>query len=264
MSDRQTLYGLPLDCFVPERGALAKELRQQGQREQAAAVASLRKPSVAAWAVNQVVRSQARDVKALFDAGDRLQKAQSELLAGRGDAAALRDAVERQRTAVEKLVDRAGGLLSADGHELTQATLERVSETLHAAALDEDARSQVQDGCLERELRHVGLGGGGELAAPATRPPGRAKGKTAGKADQADEKRQERERAERLKAARKAETDARRAADRADRELRAAQARRDDAESKLEEAERALEAAHERAEQTSREHERAKRELDGL
>jgi hypothetical protein len=50
-------------------------------------VAKLRKPSVAAWAVNQLVRTQGRAIGELFDAGDALQRAQSDLLAGRGDAA---------------------------------------------------------------------------------------------------------------------------------------------------------------------------------
>jgi hypothetical protein len=53
------LYGVPLDRFVPERAALVRALRSAGEREQAAAVAALRKPSVAAWAVNQLVRTSA-------------------------------------------------------------------------------------------------------------------------------------------------------------------------------------------------------------
>ena len=164
------LYGLPLDRFVAERGALAKSLRADGKRDEAAEVAKLRKPSVAAWAVNQLVRTQSREVKALFKAGDQLQRAQADLLAGKGDAGKLRAAAEREREAVDELTEAARGLLSSEGHELAQATLDRVSDTLHAAALDEDARGEVQDGCLVRELRHVGLGAFGELpASPAPR-----------------------------------------------------------------------------------------------
>ena len=59
------LYGLPLDAFVPERDALAKRLRAEGRRDEAAEVKALRKPSVAAWAVNQAVRSQPRAARAL-------------------------------------------------------------------------------------------------------------------------------------------------------------------------------------------------------
>ena len=84
MVNAHELYGLPLDRFVPERDALAKALRKAGRREEAAEVAALRKPSVAAWAVNQVIRTQGRAVAALFGAGDALQEAHSQLLDGRG------------------------------------------------------------------------------------------------------------------------------------------------------------------------------------
>ncbi|MEO6857951.1 MAG: hypothetical protein ABI323_05110 [Solirubrobacteraceae bacterium] len=251
VTEPHDLYGLALEDFVPERTALAKALRKDGRREQAAEVSSLRKPSVAAWAVNQLVRSRGREIAALFAAGDALEQAQSDLLAGRGDARSLRDAVERERDAVGELAELARGLLSAEGHQLTPATLERVSESLHAAALDEDARTQVKDGCLARELRHVGLGQSGSLSQPASasssRTRARAKpdattkrARAADTALRAETKRTERERVEGLKAARRAEADARRAAERAERQLRTAQSRRDDAAESLREAEDAL------------------------
>jgi hypothetical protein len=246
---------------------LAKARRKDGQREQADEVASLRKPSVAAWAVNQLVRTRAREVHSLFAAGDALQHAQSDLLAGRGDARALRDAVAREREAVEALADLARGLLSSGGHELTPTTLERVSQSLHAAALDEDARAEVKAGCLTRELRHVGLGQGGLAGQPALAPSGRgnarAQPKTS-KAERTERERPERERAERLKAARRTESDARRAAERAEREVQVAQGRRDDAAESLRKAEDALVAAREAAERAKREHDRADQALQRL
>ena len=220
------LYGLPLERFVPERAALAKSLRAAGERDEAAEVAKLRKASVAAWAVNQLVRTQSREVKALFKAGDQLQRAQADLLAGKGDGGKLRAAAEREREAVDELTEAARGLLSTEGHELTQTTLDRVSDTLHAAALDEDARGQVRDGCLERELRHVGLGALGELAAAPPAP----------KQDEA-----------KRKAAEKAEAERRRMVERANRAIETAQARRDRAADALREAEDALARARQSA-----------------
>ena len=88
--DSDDLYGLALDRFVAERGELAKSLRKYGRREDAAEIAALRKPSVAAWAANQLVRTQRSSVQELFDAGDALRDAQSDLLAGEGDGRALR------------------------------------------------------------------------------------------------------------------------------------------------------------------------------
>ena len=140
--DVDDLYGLPLDQFIPERTALARELRKAGERERAGEVAALRKPSVAAWAVNQLVRTQSKPVADLLEAGDALRAAQDDVLAGRGDAQSLRAAVEHERAAVDALTEAARGLLSSEGQELSETMIERVSDTLHAAALDdEDARA---------------------------------------------------------------------------------------------------------------------------
>ena len=170
------LYGLPLDRFVPERGKLARELRAAGNRDEAAQVAKLRKPSFAAWAVNQLVRTQRRAVRNLFEAGDELRAAHSALLDGSGEGGALRAAAERERAAVGSLVDAARGLLSSEGHELGTAVIDRVADTLHAAALDDEGREQVRAGRLERELRHVGLrrqSRAGPLARPRRSEPPR-------------------------------------------------------------------------------------------
>jgi hypothetical protein len=251
------LYGLPLERFVPERAALAKTLREEGRREQAAEVSALRKPSVAAWAVNQLVRTQGRIIDSLYEAGDRLQQAQAGLIAGRADPQAMREAMMRERAAVNELVDKARGLLSSQGHELSPATLERVSETLHAAALDADARAEVRDGCLHKELRHVGLGSGGAPPAASKRARG-GRSKSAPGAPGKDAKRD----AQRLSAARKAEADARRAAERTGRELKGAREHRDRLARSLDEAEAALAAAQERADQAERAHERASAALE--
>jgi hypothetical protein len=243
--DARELYGLPLERFTEERNALARRLRQAGRRDQAAEVSKLRKPSAAAWAVNQLVRTQPRDLKALFKSGDSLRKTQAGVLAGRSEPPALRTAVEAERAAVAELLSRAQGLPSSEGQELSPAGLERVAETLHAAALDEEARALVKDGCLTRELRHVGLGGltaAGERkgrAAPRKPPP---KPKPKPKPDPA---------------VRRAEADSRRRLERAERQLTAAQERRHRADQELQEAQRALEIATQAVEQASQEHQQA-------
>jgi hypothetical protein len=264
MDDPDELYGLPLEQFIPERGALAKALRQAGDRERAKEVAGMRKPSVAAWAVNQLVRAKRKEARELFEAGDALQHAQSELLEGHGDGKALREAVARERHAVDELTVEARGLLSADGHELTAATLEKVSDTLHAAALDPEARERVEQGRLERELRHVGLGAfGAPIGGTAAPPrPRRAKATEDTAAKEAEEA--ERRRAAALKAARQAERDARRAAQRAERELHAAEARREDATTALADAEDAVAAAREQTERTATALEEAAADVERL
>ncbi len=257
--DAHDLFGLPLERFVAERNALAKELRAGGDRDQAAEVAALRKPSEAAWAVNQLVRTQARDVRALFEAGDRARRAQTELLGGRKVGAKLREALDRERAAVSRLVGAARGLLSTEGHELSPVMLERVADTLHAAALDEEARAQVEGGRLQRELRHIGIGAAGLAAdeparAPKAGAPKSSAAKTrARKAPPAGPD---------IKALTREERDAQRAYERARKAAEAAEAKRKSAAEALEQAGAALGEAERRAAEAERAHRRVRRALN--
>lgn len=278
--DADDLYGLALHRFVPERGVLVKALRKAGDRAQASEVSALRKPSVAGWAVNQLVRTQHDAVADLYAAGDGLREAQADLLAGRGDGRTLRAAGEAERAAVRRLVDTARGLLTSDGHELSETVVERVADTLHAAALDEDSRDQVRQGRLERELRHVGLGLGESPArAPAPAAPKRkATAKSGAKpsveeraaererlaAERAAQERVQRERDDLRRAARTAESAARRRAERAARALANAQERHDRAAQALAEAEQELADAREEAAEATAAHERAQAELSAI
>jgi hypothetical protein len=280
------LYGLPLERFVPERAALAKELRGAGRRDEAADVAKLRKPSAAAWAVNQLVRTQRDATHELFAAGDAVRAAQADVLAGRGDARALREAGARERDAVGGLVEAARGLLGTDGHDLSATTLERIADTLHAAALDDAARDEVREGRLERELRHVGLGlgeapaaalgtaagrregGAGAAPAPAKRP-GTASRAGAGTQERADQLRAAKERAAAEAArvaarreARAAVAKAAKAEERAGHALRAAEERRERAAAALAQADAARDDARAAAAAAAEEHRRARSALE--
>jgi hypothetical protein len=173
------LYGLPLEEFIPARDALSKELRDTGRRGEATAIKKLPKPTVAAWAVNQAVRSQPRAARELWEAGDALAHVQDAVLSGKGSGADLREAAERERLALDPLVDAARGLLTSSGGDLSETTIDRVRATLQAAAIDEDAREDVAAGRAVRERAPRGLFGGDEgpmPAAPATR------GRSAGRA----------------------------------------------------------------------------------
>jgi hypothetical protein len=197
------LYGLPREEFIGERDALAKELRAGGRRDEATAVKALAKPTVAAWAANQAVRSQKRDARELWKAGDALSAAHDAVLAGKGSGAKLREATERERAAVEKLVDAARGLLSSSGGDLSDATIERVRETLHAGAIDPDARDEVAGGRAARERAPQGLFGADPFAAPAPKRAAKAEPKAKAeptakakpKADDAAARKREREEA---------------------------------------------------------------------
>ena len=107
LDEADELYGLPLDEFTAARDALAKRLRAEKRREDADLVKALKRPSVAAGAINLAVRRHGADE--LLAAGEQLRAAHGALLAGSGDAAAVREATERERAAVRELARLALG-----------------------------------------------------------------------------------------------------------------------------------------------------------
>jgi hypothetical protein len=74
------LYDAPFEDFTKLRNELAKELRKSGDRAAADEVAGMRKPTRAAWAVNQVARGDRPTISRVLEAGERLRKAQEEAL----------------------------------------------------------------------------------------------------------------------------------------------------------------------------------------
>jgi hypothetical protein len=156
------LYGLPLDEFTQARDDAVRELRKEGLRAEAARVKELRKPTAAAAAVNQLVRTHRRDVERFLSAANALRKVQ---VAGKGDLAA---ATSAEREALVGLIRTGGG---------------QVRQSLQAAAVDEEAAKQLLDGRLEHELEPRGFGtlfAGGAItpprrAAKAAPPPRAAK-----------------------------------------------------------------------------------------
>jgi hypothetical protein len=158
------LYGVPLDEFVHARDELAKRLRREGERAAADEVKRLRKPSAGAWALNQAVRRRRKETDALLAAGERLREAHEALLSG-GDAAPLRDAMQEERELAGSLADCAEAIASETGKS-GAALRERVRSTLHAAAVDDEAREELAKGRFVREREAVGLGPFGAGAAP--------------------------------------------------------------------------------------------------
>jgi hypothetical protein len=234
------LYGLPLDEFVLQRDALAKQLRADGDREAASAVKALRKPTAGAWALNQAVRRRREETGALLAAGERLRAAHQALLSG-GGREELREAMGEQRALSTVLADCAEAIASETGKS-GPALKERVRSTLHAAALDDGVREQLAAGRLVREREAVGLGGvfgESDAAAPAAPSPARSpragRAKRPERADQAEQA--EREEARQLAAeAQAAVEEARTAHEDASERLEAARAAASDAQAAQREA----------------------------
>jgi hypothetical protein len=162
-TDIDRLYAASRDAFVAERGALVKKLRASGEREEAAEVATLRKPTLVAWTVNQLAHTRRRDVDLLLDAGKRIIDAQQTSIS-EGGRKELDAAQTSLRTAVNGLAASAGELLGPDA---STNTLTRVAETLRTAATSPTGRELLARGRLTEELSETGW----EIVAGFTPPP---------------------------------------------------------------------------------------------
>ena len=128
--DIDALFRLPLAEFTSARNTLAARLKQQGHRNDADRVKLLAKPSVSAWAVNQLYWDHREAFDQLIATGKRLRPAQKLRLAGK--VAGMRDSLDARRDALVHLSDLATELLQDAGHNPSLDTLRRITMTLEA------------------------------------------------------------------------------------------------------------------------------------
>ena len=146
------LYGLAPAEFPPARDARAKELRSS-DRELSDRVKALKKPSVAAWAVNQLVRHEADQVEQVLAVGAALRQAQESL-----DGDELRALTRQRRQLTSAVTSRARGVCADLGVRLTDAAADLVEATLTAAMVDPTAAEAVRSGLLVAPLSATGVG----------------------------------------------------------------------------------------------------------
>jgi hypothetical protein len=205
---------LPPSEFTAARNARAKALKQDDP-ELAAAVAKLPKPSVAAAALNELVREDPSEVRALVQSGKRLRSAQEGAV--KGKRVDLDAAIREHREALDR-VQR-----DLRRRRLSGATLDRATQTLRVASLDPDLHPLLQRGLFHEDLTASGFGldPGIVPARPAAKPARKAPPKD----DRKERERRRREAAARLREAEEALADAERRAQAAQREVdRAAEA----------------------------------------
>lgn len=150
--DPADLYSLPLDQFTAARDVLARWLRSQDRGDEAAVVGKLRKPSVAAWALNRASRSNPESVERLLESHRTLREA--------GSIEAMQSASEARRHAVSALLAAAVAELRADGRSDSTQIRDQINSTLLAVATDPEGEAQLQQGRLVKALEPSGSGWG--------------------------------------------------------------------------------------------------------
>ena len=151
------LFQLPFGDFIAARNALAKAARRPDLKQ-------LEKPSLAAWAVNQLHWHHRALLESLAAAATALREQHGQTLAGaRADVPA---AEHTHREALRACLAAAKGLLAAGGHPATPATLDAIRDTLHAVPTPE------VNGRLTHALTRRGLEAlAGLVVAPRPTPP---------------------------------------------------------------------------------------------
>ena len=143
------LYALPLADFTPARDAKAKELKGT---ELAPQVKALKKPSLAAWVVDLLVRREAEQVEQVLGVGAALREAQAAM-----SGEDLRALTRQRRQLTAAVTQQARSLASDAGVKVTQAVADQVEATLTAAMVDETCSQAVRSGLLVTALSATGV-----------------------------------------------------------------------------------------------------------
>jgi len=144
--------------FTGARNTLAARLKKSGRGDvdgEADLVKALVKPSISAWAVNQLYWNHREAFDRLLESSGRFQKAQSSRHAGK--LADMREALDARRKALSHLSDLATSLLRDAGHNPTLDTSRRVTNTLEAMSVYSSRSDAPRPGRLTQDVDPPGF-----------------------------------------------------------------------------------------------------------
>jgi hypothetical protein len=203
------LYAAEPAEFTDRRSDLVAQARADGDQAAARAIGALRRPTRAAWVVNQLARADPDAVARLGRLGDELRAAESAL-----DGNKLRELSQTRRELLGQLTRQA--LDEAGVTDPPDALQQEVTGTLSAALADPQVAAGVARGQLAKSVQPAGFGFGlavddddddDEPSAPPVPSPRprtgqKGTGPTRAEARQAAQEQADRERAQREQAER--------------------------------------------------------------
>ena len=150
--DIDALFTLPLSEFTGARNALAARLKKAGQADEANQVKALAKPSISAWAVNQLYWRHREIVDQLMSTGQRFRKAQTA-----SKVADIHEALDARREALAQLSDLTTTLLRDAGHNPSPETVHRITTTLEALSVYSSLPGGPRAGRLTQDVDPPGF-----------------------------------------------------------------------------------------------------------
>ncbi|KUN85625.1 hypothetical protein [Streptomyces griseoruber] len=141
------LYTTPPSGFVARREELAVAARTAGRAEDARRIHGARRPTLAAWAANLLLRSQPEESHRFLELGQALRRAHRDL-----DPAGVRELSAQRRMLVAALTRQTADLALDAGQRLSAAVLTEVTATLQAVLADPAAADRWAGGRLDSAL----------------------------------------------------------------------------------------------------------------
>ncbi|MEU1465240.1 hypothetical protein ABZ467_32095 [Streptomyces sp. NPDC005727] len=248
------LYTTPPSDFVARRETAAAAAKTAGRVDDARRIHAARRPTLAAWAANLLLRSQPEECQQFLQLGQALREAYRAL-----DADGLKDLSAQRRRVVSALSRQTAQLARETGHPLSESVQQDLEATLRVVLADPDAADQWAAGRLVNALTppsdFPGTAPQAERSGTRKAPPTRSSARTK---DELTQRR--RARSEQLARAQEA-------AEAAEQRLREERARRVDFEAEVqrarertEQARQRMAAAEEQLQQARQEYQQASNE----
>ncbi|MGC5170009.1 transposase [Microbacterium sp. DT81.1] len=145
------LYAVPPGEFTAARTARVAEVKPDDPAL-ARSISTLKRASVPAWVVGQLVRHREDDIERALALAVEMRDAQNEL-----DAPAMSELTTARRRLTAALAREGAAIAHQKGVAVSSAALDEVAQTLQAAMTDEAAAAALLSGRLVRALRTVGF-----------------------------------------------------------------------------------------------------------
>jgi chromosome segregation ATPase len=137
------LYGLRPTEFMAARTEYVREAKEAGDKEVAAGIAKLRKPSQAAWILNLLARREPAELQRLGNLGAALRDAH-----GRVDGESIRDLSKQRHQVIRALVAQVRSMAKQEGQKLSESVLRDVEAVFSKALADPAVTETLQAGTL--------------------------------------------------------------------------------------------------------------------
>ncbi|AZM87678.1 hypothetical protein [Streptomyces sp. W1SF4] len=131
--------------FTAARDEAAARVKEAGDPAAAKRIAALRRPTLAAWASNTLVRAKPDETEQFLQLGQTLRAAHRSL-----DGERLRDLSHQQHVVIGALAREAARLAEEAGTPVSEAVVRELERILHAVLADPDAAREWASGRLVR------------------------------------------------------------------------------------------------------------------